>query len=278
MPYRPKPNSVVREFMCWLFDVPYGEPYISVSADIAWENAADWLDRQNRREGPRISTHHLFTAAVARVFVEFPQINCRVHQGRIYPLDSVDIVMPVNLLGTGVDRELGMLLVKRVHELDPRGVAAKLRRSVDAERQGAPEDSFVKTLIDVGSRSPVALRFALRTVAALAHQPRTADLLRRQFPLSTLITNVGASLGAAPGARFRAVSFSPPEKLVHVGSLFGLAPIERSPVVDGDTVRVGTVLPFVFVFDHRLVDGVLAGRILVRLNEILQDPAAVWGD
>jgi hypothetical protein len=51
------------------------------------------------------------------------------------------------------------------------------------------------------------------------------------------------------------VSFSPPEKLVHVGTLFGLGPIERSAYVDGDTIRIAPVLPTAFIFDHRLIDG-----------------------
>jgi pyruvate dehydrogenase E2 component (dihydrolipoamide acetyltransferase) len=98
--------------------------------------------------------------------------------------------------------------------------------------------------------------------------------------VSTVVSNVGATIGAAEniGVRFRAAAFSPPSKLIHLGSVFGIGPVERVPVVVGDRVEVGSALPVLFVFDHRLVDGVMGSRILARLGEILADPAAVWGE
>ena len=45
-----------------------------------------------------------------------------------------------------------------------------------------------------------------------------------------------------------------------------------------ERIVIGTVLPVGFMFDHRLVDGVMGGRILTRLNELVQDPVATWGE
>lgn len=284
--YRPHDSNVVRDFMLWLFDVPHGEPYVSVSLDITWENAARYLDTLNAAapgaapssagNDVRVGPHHLFTAAIGRVYKEFPSINARIHGRKIYRLDAVDVVMPVNLLGSEADRELSMVIVRGVDKLDPRGVAAALRPQIVSERKGRPANAAVRTLTDFGSRSTTALSFTLRSLATLAHDPRTAPLLTRAFPVSTLITNVGAAMGTLNGARFRAVAFSPPTKLVHIGSVIGLGPIDRQPIVDGDTIRIAPVLPIGFIFDHRLVDGVLASRILGRLADILQDPAAHW--
>lgn len=281
----PRPSTVVRDFMLWLFDVPHGEPYISATVDITWEPALAYLERVNRDPGPdappggggpRVTTHHLFVAAVGRLFTEFPEINARVFGRTIYGLPSVDVVMPVNLLGSELGRELSMVIVKGVEKLSPREVARATRPQVDAERNGTGANAVVKTLLGAGAKSPSALRIALRTVAMLAHDPRATQVLAREFPVSTLVTNVGAALGKADGVRFRAVALSPPSKLVHLGSLFGLGPLDRVPVAVGDEVKVATVLPVAFVFDHRLVDGVMAGRILARLGAILQDPAAIW--
>ncbi len=275
-PMQPHRGSVVREFMLWLFDVPFGEPYISATVDIRWENALAWLERENRGGAPRITSHHLFTAAVGRLFKEMPALNARIFGQTIYPLPSVDVVMPVHLDGGDVDRELSMVIVRDVDTLDPRGVAAAIAPKVKSERAGTPADPIVDLLLNAGKRSPAALRMALRGIALAAHDPRGAALLNKQFPVSTLITNVGAALASTPGVRFRSVAFSPPSKLIHIGSVFGLGPIERTPVVDGDRVVPGTVLPVAFIFDHRLADGVLGGRLLARLAGILQDPDAVW--
>lgn len=272
----PQRGSVVREFMLWVFDVPFGEPYVSATVDIRWENAAAWLERQNRRGRGRVTTHHLFTAAVGRLFREMPALNARIFGKTIYPLPTVDVVMPVHLDGAELDRELAMIIVRDVDQLDPRGVAAALGPRVENERKGRSTDPMVELLVNAGQKSPVSLRFALRSLAAAAHNPRAARLINQQFPVSTLITNVGAALGGTPAVRFRAAAFSPPSKLIHLGSIFGLGPLERAPVVDGDRVVPGLVLPLAFIFDHRLADGVLGGRMLARLGAILQDPDSVW--
>lgn len=280
-PPSPKP-SVVRSFMLWLFDVPHGEPYVMTTVDFRWDAALAWIDLQNQGPGPRITTQHVFTSAVGRLFREFPEINARIFDNAIHTLPTVDIVMPVNLLGSGTDRELSMIALRNVDQLNPREVAEQLRPKVKDEREGKTDNAFVRAMVKVGAGSPRALRFALYQVATLAHDPRGAALLARSLPLSTLITNVGAALAEAPGLRFRAVAFSPPSKLIHVGSVFGVGPLERAAVVEGkgdqERIVVGTVLPVGFMFDHRLVDGVKAGRILTRLNELVQDPAATWGE
>ena len=287
-PASPAKTSVVRSFMLWMFDVPHGEPYVMTTVDIRWDRALAWIEVQNAGPGPRITTQHVFTSAVGRLFREFPIINSRIFGNEIHSLPTVDIVMPVNLLGTGVDRELSMVALKDVDRMDPRQVAENLRPQVAQERQGKTSNSFVRAMLQFGKQSPRAMRFALSQVATLAHDPRGAALLARSLPMSTLITNVGAALGEAPGLRFRAVAFSPPSKLIHVGSVFGLGPLERAPLVEkGDPLAsglerderivIGTVLPVAFIFDHRLVDGVMGGRILTRLNELLQNPEATWG-
>lgn len=274
--------TVVRSFMLWLFDVPHGEPYVMTTVDFRWERALAWIDAQNTREGARVTTQHVFTAAVGRLFREFPEINARIFDNVIHSLPTVDVVMPVNLLGSGVDRELSMVVIRNVDQLNPRQVAEQLRPQVQQEREGKTDNAFLRTMLRFGSRSPGVMRFALSQVATLAHDRRGAALLSRSLPLSTLITNVGAALAEAPGLRFRAVAFSPPSKLIHIGSVFGVGPLERAAVVEGkgaeERVVVGTVLPVGFMFDHRLVDGVKAGRILTRLNELVQDPAATWGE
>lgn len=274
--------TVVRSFMLWLFDVPHGEPYVMTTVDFRWERALAWIDAQNTREGARVTTQHVFTAAVGRLFREFPEINARIFDNVIHSLPTVDVVMPVNLLGSGVDRELSMVVIRNVDQLNPRQVAEQLRPQVHREREGKTDNAFLRTMLRFGSRSPGVMRFALSQVATLAHDRRGAALLSRSLPLSTLITNVGAALAEAPGLRFRAVAFSPPSKLIHIGSVFGVGPLERAAVVEGkgaeERVVVGTVLPVGFMFDHRLVDGVKAGRILTRLNELVQDPAATWGE
>ena len=46
--------------------------------------------------------------------------------------------------------------------------------------------------------------------------------------------------------------------------------------IDGQPA-VRPMLPLVFIFDHRLFDGVMCTRILSRLGEILQAPQEYFG-
>ncbi len=279
----PSKPTVVRSFMLWLFDVPHGEPYVMTTVDIRWERVLAWIEVQNALGGARITTQHVFASAVGRLFREFPVINARIFANQIHALPTVDIVMPVNLLGTGVDRELSMVVLRGADEMNPRKVAENLRPQVKQEREGKTENRFLRSMVQFGNTSPRVLEFALSQLARVAHDPRGAALLARSMPVSTVVTNVGAALAESPGLRFRAVAFSPPSKLIHIGSVFGLGPLERAPVVErgpdgAERIVIGTVLPIGFMFDHRLVDGVMGGRILSRLNELLQDPAATWGE
>jgi len=106
-------------------------------------------------------------------------------------------------------------------------------------------------------------------------------MLARRFyeeaPFTTGLTNPGASISGAEGLWLRGGALSLPSRLAHVGTLWGIAPIQPEVLpIDGQpTVRPG--LPVVLLFDHRLVDGVRASKMLARFNAILQDPAAVFG-
>jgi len=64
---------------------------------------------------------------------------------------------------------------------------------------------------------------------------------------------------------------------MHIGSLWGLSAVQDEVIaVDGEP-QVRPMLPVLFVFDHRLFDGVIAGRIFTRLGDILRHPMEHFG-
>ena len=52
------------------------------------------MDAQNARGGARVTTQHVFTSAVGRLFREFPMLNARIFHNQIHLLPTVDVVMP----------------------------------------------------------------------------------------------------------------------------------------------------------------------------------------
>ena len=76
---------------------------------------------------------------------------------------------------------------------------------------------------------------------------------------------------------FRAGAMELPQRLFHVPTVWGLSSLQDEVwAVDGKP-EVRPVLPVILLFDHRLFDGVMAGRILVRLNDLLQSPEEHFG-
>ncbi len=110
-------------------------------------------------------------------------------------------------------------------------------------------------------------------------RPRLASHVYKLVPATTALTNPGAAVGAVglKGAWFRGGAIQIPPRLVHVGTLWGLGAVQEEVVAVGGKVEVRPVLPVLFVFDHRLIDGVKATRLITRFVALLQDPVAAFG-
>ena len=97
------------------------------------------------------------------------------------------------------------------------------------------------------------------------------------MPVTTGLTNPGAALADLPGAKFMGGAFTLPQKLVHAGTLWGITPISDDVfAIDGE-VAVRPALPVLLIFDHRLIDGVAAGRLMHFAYAILRDPERWFG-
>ncbi len=271
--------SAVRRFALWLFSEP-ASPYVSTNVVIDFAAARAYLEQLNSGNATlRVTVQHLFTAAVALVLREFPQANGRVVGRRIERFSTVDVAAPVNLLdhdGSGV--ELGMVLLHAVDRMSLREIARQTSKHVAQERSGRPSHPFVRLGMPIARYLPGPLFDVLLDVgAALARTRMASPLVRRFLGVSTVISNPGAAFRDIEGGRFIGASMNPPTRMLQIASVFGISAIQSEVfVVDGEpAVRPG--LPVLFIFDHRLFDGVFCGRMLRRLIEILQDPAHYFG-
>lgn len=272
--------SAVRRFTLWLFSEP-ASPYVSTNVVVDYAAASAYLSELNAAgEEPRVTVMHLFTAAVSRVLREFPAANGRVVGKRIELFDSVDIASPVDLLDhdDAGSMELGLVLLHGVDRLSLREIAAKTRKVVGAERSGRPTHPIVRLGLPIAERLPgPVFDLFLDLAGHLAQSRLAAPLVDRFFRVSTIISNPGAAFRDLRGGRVLGGAMVPPTRPFALGSVFGLSAIQPEVfVVDGE-VAVRPGLPILFIFDHRLFDGVMCSRIFRRLIEILQDPAAHFG-
>jgi pyruvate/2-oxoglutarate dehydrogenase complex dihydrolipoamide acyltransferase (E2) component len=272
--------SAVRRFALWLFSEPES-PYVSTNVLIDYAAARDYLAAINAEdETPRVTIQHLFTAAVARVFSEFPEANGRVIGRRIERFDRVDVAAPVNLLDhdSSGGMELGLVLLHGVDRMSLREVAAKTSKVVAQERQGRPTHPLVRLGLPIAEHLPGAVFDTFLDLSSYLARSRLASpLMRRFLGVSTVITNPGAAFRDIKGGKFIGGSMVPPTRLIPLGSVFGISALQDEVfVVDGAPV-VSPGLPVLFIFDHRLFDGVMCSRILRRLIELLQDPQSTFG-
>ncbi len=278
--------TILRNFLLWFFRYPPYSPYVSANIAIDVTPARRYLEALNRPAGgaddprERVTLMHLFVALVTRLYCEFPQANARVLGGQIRAHEGVGVALPVDLLSqkAGASMEVSLALLRRVERKTLRELAAATRATVRAERDGKPEDPLVRLLVPMAKRTPRWLLDGVLTGMDRAAQSRLlAPLAHRLLPISVVVTNPGAVFGKAEGARFLGASMSPPNRLCPVGSVIALSAVQDEVVVVDGAPAVRPVLPVSYVFDHRLFDGVIAGKVLLRLCEMMRDPAAVLG-
>lgn len=263
----------------WWFDPP-NSPWVSANVAIDFSNARRYLDSLATQPGPRVSVQHLLSGAIGRTLAGFPDANARIIGGRIVHQDRVGIVAPVNLLGhrAGQKRELSFAVTADVHRRALRDIAADTRRAVKDERNDRITNPLARVVIRGLERAPGA--FSTRGLDALAQAMErrpVADRIYDQAPFTAGLTNPGAAIGERPGILFRGAAVNIPNKLVHVGTLWGITAVQDEVVAVDGVPAVRPMLPVLLVFDHRLIDGVRASRLLLRFHEILDDPAATFG-
>lgn len=272
--------TTVRKALMWWFHWP-GNPYVSITTAIDFSGARAYLEQLNSGDPETISVNHLAVAAVARVLREFPEANAWLVGERIERQPHVGVAMPVWLEGhsAGAKQELSLAVLNDADTLTLRGVARAGRREVSAERRGQISNRLIRTISDIVDRLPFGIvTRGLDLFNLVTSHPLAARALQQQLGFTTAVTNVGSVFGRLEGALLRGVSFEIPQRLFHLGTVWGLSAVQDEVfAVDGEP-RVCPALPMLLVFDHRLFDGVRAGRLLVRFAEILKDPAPVFGE
>lgn len=275
----PSKHSIIREFLLWWFGPPYS-PWVSTSVAIDFSDSRAYLDALAQQEGPRVSVQHLLTAAIGRALRDFPDANSRVIGGKIVPSDQVAVAMPVNLLGHkgGAEKELSAAIVDRADTRSLRDIADRTRATVKEEREGRVTNPIGRWLTRGIKHLPgPAVHRALDLMDRASRKRLIAEQLFAQMPVTTGLTNPGATLAGQEGILFRGAALSLPGRLMHLGTVWAISAVQDEVIPIGGVPTVRPMLPVVLIFDHRLIDGVRASRLILRLREIIGDPAAEFG-
>jgi pyruvate dehydrogenase E2 component (dihydrolipoyllysine-residue acetyltransferase) len=158
------------------------------------------------------------------------------------------------------------LALRRVPEMNASydGDAMILHEDVNVGMATATDDGLVVPVVKHCDREPLAgiVRQA-RTLLDHARSGRFAgdDLSGGTFTLS--------NLGMYPVTDFAAVVNPPQAAILAVGT------IREVPVVHDGRIVAGRLMSVTLSCDHRIIDGVLAGRFLRELKGLLENPLAL---
>ncbi len=256
------------------------DPHMYGSMEIRSERLEAWVAALRARSGERVTVTHAVTRALAMVLDRHRDLNGVVRLGTIYLREDVDIFVQVAIEpdpaapsgGDPSDRaaitktDLSGVKIRRADRLGVVEIARELRER--AARIRARQDAdFERTKSTLDALPGLLLRPLLRFVDWLSWTANISPsfLGSPADPFgSAFVTNVGV-FGLTK-------AWAPFFPLGRASMIITLGAIETRPVVEDGALAIGRVLHVNGTFDHRLVDGLHAGRVAKELRELLEEP------
>lgn len=218
-----------------------------------------FIERRGKSTAIRIGPVHFVGRTLAGSLRKLPDVNCILRRGRIYRRRDVDIMFPVALDREGHD--LSTAVVRNAETKPLEDVANELSRAAaDLRKQGG---STFKVSINI-LRRPL-LRFAQFLLYTLNVWTPALGLPKNAFG-SAAVTDISSF-----GADFL---FPPLLPIARLPIVFGVGAIFEKYGPDGKSVKWVRLL---FVFDHRIIDGVYAGRICHYFRSVFAKPEEYYG-
>jgi len=124
---------------------------------------------------------------------------------------------------------------------------------------GIGDELYAPAVRDADKKSVVEISLE---IAALAERAASHSLSARDAEDSCFLVS---NLGMFPVESFEAIVYPAHAAALAVGA------VTRSPVADGETVRVAPLVHLTLSVDHRLVNGAAAARFLARVKQVLEN-------
>lgn len=243
---------------------------------VAWDSVSDasvhtvvemdaapmlnYLDHLEKSTGVRPNTVHFVGKAFADALHQLPDLNCLLRRGRLYRRRDVDIFFPAALDRGGKD--LSGIVIRNADTKPLNAIAQELKDAAGKLR--AHGDKKFKPI-----KSPFIRRLQMRVAGFILYTLNlwtpALGVPRDAFGSAAVtdLTAFGADYVFPPLFPFARLPL-----VVGVGDL-----IDRYDADGKSTKR----LRLCVVFDHRVIDGVYAGRICQHLKSIWAAPEKHFG-
>lgn len=256
-------TSTFRQLAASMWGRP-SDPTIYGFVDVDMTQANRFIEEHRAATGKKLTVTHLVTRAVARAYAKHPELNAKVRfGGRVEERSSVDLLVSVS---TGGGKDLSAARVEDADKLDLDGLVDAVSAKVKSTRNG-DDETYQKSRSLIDGAPWWLVRPALGLTDFLSnelnlHLPK---LGMPRDPFGTaVITNVGM-FGID-------TAFAPFVPMGRCSMLLLITEVRDRPVVVDGRVEARPVLRLCASFDHRIVDGLQAGRLAREITSYLEDP------
>lgn len=252
----------------------WGEPsdptvYGQLNVDIA--KGLAYLKRQEEASGEKITITHFVGRCLAQCVREYPASNTLIRFNRYYQRANVDMFFQVAITnGTpGRADDLSGVCVRDCDRKSLSRIAGELRGR--AEKVRAKQDKEVsKATQNLQIIPPILLGPILKFIDFLGY---SLNLGVPGMPRDPFGSAMVTSMGMFGIAHAWAPLFPP----AHCPIVVMVGAIERRPwVMDAngpdERLEIRDILSLHVAFDHRIMDGVLAAQLTLRIKDLLENP------
>lgn len=243
------------------------DPSIYGSVTLRMDEAMRYRDAYRQATGRRLTVSHMMARVVGEILHRMPELNALLRWRKIYLRRDISVFFQVviqdpetaaiDLSGIKIESPHEKSLAELIDEFETRAAKVRARRDAELERSRGMMRNV----------PAVAMHTMLRVLSVLSYtfnlDLRWAGVPRDPFG-SVMVTNVG-SLGLE-------AAYAPLVPFTRVPLLVAMGALEQVPLVEGDEVIVGTVMRLFATFDHRVIDGAHASRMVGIARQWLEHP------
>jgi hypothetical protein len=249
------------------------DPSIYGSVCVPMDDTLRYIEAFRLATGLRLTVTHLMARVMGTVLAEIPEVNALLRWGRVYRRRDVAVFFQVAI----EDPDTGGIDLSGVRVADPHTtplgeVVRRFEASAAKVRSRTDHEGLERGRTGLLAIPGVLIGGVLRALAFLNYTLNLdmgwAGLPRDPFG-GAMVTNIG-SLGLE-GAFVPLVPFS------RVPILIAMGAVEDAPAVVNGQVCVRKVMRLFATFDHRLIDGAHAARMVKIVRSFFADPFARFG-
>lgn len=240
-----------------------GEASVHAVIDIEAGPILNFIESARERTGTHPTLVHCTGKATGMMLRRFPDINCLLRFGRLYQRRDVDIFFTVALDRRGED--LSGVVINGVDSLPVEAIAEQLTSAgLKLRQQG---DTGFRGIKATGVFGRILSRLMMHVGGFILYT------LNIWSPLLGMPKNAFGSAAVSDISRFGSeFAFPPLLPIARIPLVIGMGPVITKPVYNGGEFKPVPHLRLCVVFDHRVIDGVYAGRMFRFFREIFSKP------